>query len=265
MTEPPRDMTVAAGAGTVLTIVTAVVAVLAVGYALLRLIKHRDPVFLYFVIGGAIASLIEPIVDILGLIYMPEKGAHTLFTFFGRGMPLFNPISYTAAMGPLAYFVYRYFQRGITPSRALRAWGVIAVINFVNETPAVAFHIYTYYGNQPLNPWGFPLWVAFVDPLAAIIAGALLVKLRRPLEQTHCLWAAALLVPMGFGSGLGGTAWPVWLALNGTGLPAFVPLIAAIITLGLSLFAVWIVGTVLAHTAESAVAADNSIAAMANP
>lgn len=42
--------------------------------ALESLAKNRDPVPLYFLIGGAISILFEPIVDVFGLCYFPAVG-----------------------------------------------------------------------------------------------------------------------------------------------------------------------------------------------
>jgi hypothetical protein len=132
----------------------------------------------------------------------------------------------------------------------LGVWDVFAVANIGFEAPAVLLHVYSYYGNQPLNLRGFPLWWAFVNPLTSIVPAALLAKLHQPLKRHNALPAAALLVPMSCGMSNGATAWPVWLALNGD-VPGVVTWIASGITLGLALFVVRIIGTVLADPASS--------------
>lgn len=256
---PPKDLTMPAGAETLFLIMAGVLLAVAVAVGIRRLISHRDPLLLYLLLGGAITSLFEPIVDILGLMYIPEKGADTVFTFFNRGQPLFVVIAYAGYIGGLAYVAYRYLQRGATPMRVLGLWGVFAVANIGFETPAVLLHVYTYYGNQPLDPWGFPLWWAFVNPLTSIIAGALVVRLHPPLKQRNALWAATLLVPMACGISNGATAAPMWLTLNGTDLPGYATWIASGITLGLALFVAWIIGTLLAQPAPSVVVQESAV------
>lgn len=247
MPVPPTYLIMPAGAESTMLVTVSLLLAVAVAIGICLLVRDRDPLFLYCLVGGALATFVEPVVDVLGLIYFPEKGTSAAFTLFGRGMPLFAVISYAATIGTFAYLAYRYLERGITPARLMVAWATIAIFNTLGETPAVHLNLYRYYGHQPLDPWGFPLWIAFVDPLPAILAGALLVKLRKPLEERGALWAAAVLVPMAFAMGIGTTAWPMWLALNSANLPVAAPSIAAGITLGLALFLVWIVGIVFAH------------------
>lgn len=256
---PPHDLTMPAGAETAFLIMAGLLLAVAVAVGVRRLISHRDPLLLYLLGGGAITSLFEPIVDILGLMYIPEKGADTVFRFFDRGMPLFVVIAYAGYIGGLAYVAYRYLQRGVTPIRVLGVWGVFAVANIGFETPAVLLHVYSYYGNQPLDPWGFPLWWAFVNPLTSIIAGALLVLLQQPLKQRNALWAAILLVPMACGISNGVTAPPMWLALNNSDLPGYATWFASAITLGLALFVVWIIGTVLSDRVPTALAEESAV------
>jgi hypothetical protein len=256
VSQPPQNLIMPAGAQSAFLIMAGVLLAVGLAVGIRHLVSRRDPVLLYLLLGGAIASLFEPIVDILGLMYIPEKGAATVFSFFDRGMPLFVVVAYAGYIGGLAYIAYHYLQRGITPIRVLRIWGVFLVANIGFETPAVLLNVYSYYGNQPLNLWGFPLWWAFVNPLTSIVAGALLVHLHQPLKQRNALLAVPLLVPMACGMSNGAAAAPVWLSLNGD-LPGFVPWIAAAVTLGLALFVVWIIGTALAYPAPS-VAADSA-------
>jgi hypothetical protein len=252
MPVPPQNLVMPSGPQTIFLVLAGALVAVGLVVGIRRLITDRDPLLLYLMVGGALCSLFEPFVGILGLMKIPEEGADIVFSFFGRGMPLFVPIAYAGYIGGLAYIAYRYFQRGITPMRVLKLWAVFAVANIGFESPAVLMGVYKYYGNQPLNPWGFPLWWGFVNPLTSIVAAALLIHLYQPLKQHKALVAVPLLVPMSWGVSNGSTATPMWLALN-TDFPAFVPWIASGITLGLVLFVVWILGTVLAYSAPSAV------------
>lgn len=255
MPQPNTDLTMPATAQTLFLALAGVLLAVGLVIGIRNLIRDRDPVLLYCLLGGAFASLLEPFVGLLGLMYIPQKGADVVFTFFGRGMPLFVPIAYAGYIGGLAYVAYRYFQGGISATRILRIWAVFVVANIGFETPAVLLHVYSYYGNQPLNPWGFPLWWGFVNSLTSIVAAVVLVHLYQPLRQRNALVATALLVPMAWGISNGSTAPPMWLALN-SDLPGYVPWIASGITLGLALFVVWILGTLLAHPAHSVQLAD---------
>src|ERR1700747_2065949 len=58
-------------------------------YAVRQIFRGKGPILLYCILGGAIAATFEPIVDVLGLVFMKEHGANGVFTILGRTMPLY--------------------------------------------------------------------------------------------------------------------------------------------------------------------------------
>lgn len=252
--QPPTGLEMPGDAELAFSVLGGLLLVTAVVVGLRYLAGRGDPVLLLCLVGGALAAFLEPFIGILGLMYIPEDGASTAFEFFDRGMPVFVVTSYAGYIGGLTYLAFRYLQLGLNPGRVLRLWAVFAVANVAFETPAVLLDVYTYYGNQPLNPWGFPLWWAFVNPLSSILAGALLVRLREPLAQRRALAAVPLLVPMSAGAANGMTAVPMWLTLSDTGIAEVWTWAAAGATLFLALFTVWLIGTLLGDGRESGAA-----------
>jgi hypothetical protein len=109
--------------------------------------------------------------------------------------------------------------------------------------------VYTYYGNQPFDIWGFPLWWGFVNPLMPMIAGALIYKLKPYLSGAALVLAVIAIIPMSDGIANAAVAWPVIAALN-MDVGYVGTWIASCITLALALFVVWIISLVVVRPPE---------------
>lgn len=222
-------------------------------WGLRNLVVDRDPLLLLCLLGGAVALAFEPIVDVLGLCYFPEEGSIHAFTVFGRALPLFMVLVYPWYVGGSAYLAYRLFQRGMAMKGVFLFWALEALQDVVVETPGIWMDAYTYYGDQPLDFWGFPLWWPIVNPLSAMIGGLLVLKTLPLLHGWRRLGVIAL-VPAGCGFANAACAWPVWLALN-SDLGMVPKTAAALVTLSLSLFGVWLIGKAVATTPDRPVRA----------
>ncbi|MGU3650734.1 hypothetical protein [Mycolicibacterium sp. A43C] len=229
----------------IFTVFLGIPVVIAVFFAVKHLINGRGPLLAYCLIGGGIACLFEPIVDVLGLAYMRE-GAHlTTFSSMGRDFPLFINFVYIWYVGGLAYLAYRLFATGITKKGLFQLYLIDVFINIWLESPGVLMGAYEYYGPQPLNFWGLPLWWVCVNPIMPMVAGAMIYRLAPHLPG----WRLALVIafiPMADGIGNGATAWPVWTALN-LDSSLLVTHMAWLVTLGLALTCVWMLGFVVAR------------------
>ncbi|WP_235738282.1 hypothetical protein [Mycolicibacterium austroafricanum] len=212
-------------------------------FAVKHLITGRGPLLAYCLIGGGIACLFEPIVDTLGLCYIREGATLTTFSSMGRDFPLYINFVYIWYVGGLAYLAYRLYSTGITKKGLFQLYLIDVFVNIFLESPGVLLGAYEYYGPQPLNFWGLPLWWVCVNPIMPMTAGALIYKLSPHLPG----WRLALVIafiPMSDGIANGATAWPVWTALN-LDAPLFVSHLAWLVTLGLALTAVWILSFVV--------------------
>lgn len=215
-------------------------------FAVRHLLAGRGPLLLVCLMGGSIACLWEPIVDTMGLCYIRE-GAHlTTFSSMGRDFPLFINFVYIWYVGGLAYLAYRIFSNGITRKALFGLYVMDACINVFLESPGVLLGAYEYYGPQPLNFWGLPLWWVCVNPLMPMIVGALVYRLRPHLPGWRIV-AIVPLIPMSDGLANAATAWPVWTALNRDASLA-VTHVAWLCTLALALYVVWILSLVVARS-----------------
>jgi hypothetical protein len=250
--QPPIDFK-ASGAQDVFSIAQMVVCAAMFGFAFWELRRGRGPIFLWCLIGGAIAVVWEPIVDVLGQCWLPSRGQHWIaFTLLNRHIPLMMPFVYSWFVGGQAYLFYLLFKRGIDRRRLFGLWGVVFLVNIALETPGIATGVYTYYGHQPFDLWGFPLWWAFVNPLMPMIAATLIYKLEPFLNGAQLAVATIMIIPCADGVANAFAAWPTIAALN-TDVGYVGTWTAACITFGLSVFTVWIISLLVARPSEAAV------------
>ena len=219
------------------TIFLGVPVAIGIFFAIRHLFTGRGPLLAVCLIGGGIACLFEPIVDTLGLAYIREHAHLTTFSSMGRDFPLFINEVYIWYVGGLAYLAYRIYSNGVTAKGLFQLYVMDVFINIWLESPGVIMGAYQYYGHQPVNFWGLPLWWVFVNPIMPLTAGALIYRLRPYLPG----WRIALVIPfipMADGIGNGATAWPMWTSLN-LDAPLWVTHVTWLMTVGLALTCVW--------------------------
>lgn len=212
-------------------------------FAIKHLVTGRGPLLAYCLIGGGIACLFEPIVDTMGLCYIRQQAVTTTFSSMGRDFPLFINFVYIWYVGGLAYLACRIYQTGVTRKAVFQLYLIDVFINIWLESPGVLMGAYEYYGPQPLNFWGLPLWWVCVNPLMPMTAGALIYRLSPQLRGARLALVIAF-IPMADGIANGAAAWPVWTALNLNANLVFT-YAAWLITLGLALTCVWILSFVV--------------------
>jgi hypothetical protein len=240
--QPPFDAVMPKTAETIFNVFIFIPLGIALALAVRKLLKGQGPLLLYCIIGGALAASFEPVVDVLGLVYLKEQGALGTFTILDRTMPLYICFVYPWYVGGLGYLAYKLFKRGVTMRDLFLLWAVDFLVDIVLESPGILLGTYLYYGHQPFNIWGFPLWWGFVNPVMPMVAGALIFHLRPHLDRPWKLPAVIACIPMADGIANGATAWPMWAALNQENVPYVWTYVASFATLGLALFSVWIIG-----------------------
>lgn len=223
---------------------------IALALAVRHLVGGKGPLLLYCIIGGAFAAFYEPIVDVLGLVYLKEHNALGTFTVLDRTMPLYICFVYPWYVGGLGYLASKLFERGITARGMFALWALDFVVDIALESPGILAGTYLYYGHQPFNLWGFPLWWGFVNPVMPMLAGALIYKLKPHLDSAWKLLAVIPLIPMADGLANAASGFPMWIALNQTNVSYVWTYLAGFVTLGLALFCVWIIALAVARPAE---------------
>jgi hypothetical protein len=202
--------------------------------------RTRSMIPVFIMIGAAVASLQECAFDVMVLVTWAEEGHVPLYRLFDRSIPVWMVLAYPWYIGGQGYWMYKHLKEGITTKQLWKlyffAWGANAFL----EIPALQIgNIYTYYGDQPFQILGFPLWMAWVNALMPILMGVLIYSLDSVLKGGRALLVIPL-VPMAVGTTQIAIGWPTWLGLNsGGGYTA--SYLGALATLGMSLIAVYLV------------------------
>jgi len=197
----------------------------------------KSPLLFYILIAGGLATLLEPIVDVLGLVWFPGEGSWGVFRSFNRVIPVYLFLAYAWYIGGQAMYAYKRMEQGITTRELWQLYGIYAFLNFVIELPGLYLGAYTYYGQKPFEVFGMPAWWAVCNPLTAITLAAIIYKFK-PILVGWKLPVIMVLGPVTDGLVNGALNWPVALALN-SGSSMWVPQVASVITLCLGLMWNW--------------------------
>jgi hypothetical protein len=216
------------------TILGLIIAAGAIGYGLRAWRRKRDPMPLYFLAGGLLATGFEPLLDLAAGVWYPSRGGIVAFTAAGTRIPLFVPLYYIWIIGGQAYLCWRAFNRKASVRDLWKLAALIAVVDLVTESFGVPIGAYGYFGQQPLNPYGFPLWYPMVNTVAPMLAGAIFHVLlpRLPARQR---WILPLAIPVGWAMACAGAGFPVWMSLH-SDWPIWAAHIACAVTFVLGYF-----------------------------
>ncbi|MGQ0698454.1 MAG: hypothetical protein ACT4PZ_09440 [Panacagrimonas sp.] len=245
---PPLDMVMPAlpqmifGFGNVIPICI----VLFLAWRYLR--KTGSPIGFLFLAAGGVATLNEPIVDILGLCWFPQYGTAPLFEAWGVKIPWWMLPVYIWYVGGQAFYTYQRFEQGITTRGVFKLYLTFAIVNGLLETPGLWLGVYAYYGEQPFVFLKFPWWWAFCNALMPMVMAALVFALRPVLVGVRQL----AIIPMGLMAVAltnGAVSAPTWLALNSPYGPVVTHL-AALVSLGMGLMVAYGIALVVATDAE---------------
>ena len=247
--QPPVDSPMPKTAETIFNIFIFIPLGIGLAIAVRKIFKGQGPILLYCIIGGAFAATMEPVVDVLGQVYLKEVNALGTFTILDRTMPLYICFVYPWYVGGMGYLASRLYKRGVTTKDLFLLWALDCVVDIFLESPGILAGTYLYYGNQPFNYWGFPLWWGFVNPVMPMVAGALIYKVGPKLDTPLKKLAIIAMIPMADGIANGAAAWPMWITLNQHDVSTLVSHLAGFVCLALSLFSVWIISLAVARPA----------------
>ncbi|MBH0776718.1 hypothetical protein [Nocardia bovistercoris] len=214
------------------------VVVLALPWAIRRLVQFRDTLPILMLGAGLGTSLGEPMLDLVGHLRWSENLLGPAFVNFGIPVPVLIPPCYMLFMGLEAYWIWMIIQRGIDVKRFFLMFAAVGISDAVMEHPGVIMGVYEYYGTQPLEFYKFPFYWSFTNGVA-ICTIAVLVHYVWPLVKDNGrqqLW----IIPLGIiGTTMGefGSGFPVFLAINAD-IPTWLQWAIGCLTVPLSLL--WI-------------------------
>lgn len=188
------------------------VVAVALPWSIRCVIKDRNWLPLIAIAGGALCSLVEPMVDILGHLRW-ARDLPVAFTNFGIDIPWAIPPAYAAFYGLESYFFYYVLKRGITVKQSFMVYLVGIVTDAIVETFGLNMDVYEYYGVQPYRLFEFPYWWGFLNGASFFVVGFFMWFLA---PRVAGFWRILLVLspPSGMMAGYFIAGWPHILALN---------------------------------------------------
>lgn len=214
--------------------------------------ESGSPIGLLFLAGGALTSLDEPIVDVLGKCWFPAIGSHSFLSAWGLTIPSYMPAVYSWYVGGQTLIAYWLFGRGITRRGVFLLYAGFAVVNIALEMPGLnlVHPMYSYFGHQPFVIARFPLWWTFVNAMMPLTVAGLAFRLAAVLTG----WRQIVIVPLCWMTACatnGAIGAPVWVALNLRNSTPVVTSAAALVSLGMGLLVGYGVSLLVAEKANA--------------
>jgi len=251
MPQAPVNMVMPAQANHLVLVINGVL-LLAVAALMLRDgWKTRSFLPVFCLLGGAIASLMEPLFDVMICVWYPQYGQTPLYRFFNISVPYWLLPAYMWTISGQGYLMYRKFQSGISMNQLWLWYLFFYAVDLFLEGPGLMLHIYDYYGPQPMKIFGLPLWMAATNAVMFVLVGAAYRAVQEVLRGPR-IWIATALVPVVVGASQISAGWPVWLAFHSGQGVAFTTA-ASFVTIGISVMITYLVGLYFCVPARAAV------------
>lgn len=210
----PVDAVMPATAQVVGTVAIGLLCLAAVASGLGAARRLRSPWPVALLIGGALAAVNEPVLNLLGGLWHARHGAWPLFELFDRPMPVWAAGGYLLFFGLVPLVILEVLRRDGTRRTFYRTIGVIMAADLAIELPVVGSGMYVYYGYQPYKLFGIlPAEWLFINGLAPATTAVLLH--RFPTLVTGRRWPIALTIPAVTQYAAWSVGIPFFSALNG--------------------------------------------------
>lgn len=201
--------------------------------------KHKSLVPVFLFLGGGLAYLAEPLVNVLGLVWFPPNGIQAVWESIGRPVPLFGFLAYAWFLGGMAVLVYDRMTKGITMLGLWKLYGILVIVECLLEIPGLNIGAFTYYGPQPYVLFKFPVWFAFCNAAGPMVAGALVYRML-PHIKSYLQPITIYAVPFSNAAVMFAAGLPLYFFMNRSASLA-VTHIAGAVTIATACFFVYMV------------------------
>lgn len=203
--EPDRLLVMPAGFEKGFLIFASVGLAICIGIGIRDLIRDKDPLMLFLLVGGFFGEMLEPICNVLGMAFHPEDGQIVGFNTLGRDIPLWLMLTYPWYFAAFAHKMIRWDRDGeLTHARYWKTFAAAALFAFCIEVWPVQVVFWDYFGPQPLTFFGMPLMWYVVNPTSITCAGAFTALAMRG-RSGFGYWPVMVIMPIcivGFHTGV---------------------------------------------------------------
>jgi hypothetical protein len=201
-------------AGQLFLEVAVAVAIVALAVVAMR-IRRRWGTSMGFVVllAALFGSGVEVVYNTAADFWYYQPNADALFSTWGRSLPVWALGSYAPFYGGLGMLGWWFLERGATRAR-IAAYAVgVWVFAVLTEVVLVGIHVYAYYGPQPYQIAGFPVWVSAANAAICTCVAVGAARLSRVTSGPR-QWLLIVLGPPLVSSCLIGTTFPMVSVLH---------------------------------------------------
>jgi len=176
--------------------VTVLLAVAVFGYAIKTWRSTGRSEMFWMALGALAAVFYEPLGDFMVDIAYHQSGALTAISGFGGTIPLWTLFMYVVFWAPGILFLTRQLESGITLKRWMGMFAIAIPVTLLFEVALLALGLYKYYGlQQPIQVFGYPLWMAFSNSAVIFIVSLLVHAAMKTALVRNSPAHLVLLVP----------------------------------------------------------------------
>jgi uncharacterized membrane protein (UPF0136 family) len=217
-------------------------------YAGFQARRTGKPDALWICVGAGLATFYEPLGDLFAHVTYHEVNQISFTTAFGFSTPLWILPTYVIFFGATVLALLSVLDREIS----MRQWMTFFVLSLPGallfEVPLLKMGSIEYYGaNQPVQVFGYPLWMAFANSCTMFVVTTVIHFITRAPVIRQYPFLLALLMPMLVLGANGGAALPLASAINSSTSSTTVN-IFAVASMVLATLYVWICGKLLQRT-----------------
>jgi hypothetical protein len=229
----PPELTVPAANATLVLVALCAVAAVGIVWSLGHWYRRGNIAFLAVLLGGLVTSLLEPFADVLGLVWFPEHDQVHAFTGLGVPIPLFVVVGYLCLFGLMTWMTLRHLESSPTRTRFWVFSSAMLLTACVFEWLLLTSGTYLYYGRQPLEVLGYPLYWMTINSGACMVAALVIYRFRGFFTGLRA-FATLALIPCADGAVMLATGWPAFAGLH-SDLPDWAVHLTGLVSIALGL------------------------------
>jgi hypothetical protein len=199
---------------TVALVIFSVAAVALGAHCLRDGVRKRTWIPVLALLGGVIALPTEPFWDVNVHFTFAANSHPIALTAFGRRIPLYVALAYTAFIGWGSYAGYLMIRARRSTRELLILPAAFFLADAAIEITGTQLHLWVYYSHQPFTVARWPMLFGALNGTIPLVGGALLAALDSRLEG----WRRPLLVlavPTAYAGVYAVAGWPMWVAFGG--------------------------------------------------
>jgi len=164
-------------------------------------------------VACTLASVHEAFNNVVANVAYPQN-QHTAFTLFGREEPIYLVLVYACFFGFTPFLMWQ-IERGITRKQMWQAFAGTVAFAALFEPIPVSQEWWIYYGEQPLEVFGIPMWWWFANATVVMGFAVMFTLARRHLLTAD--WQTVLFIPFALVPLMvfhASSAFPVYAAIS---------------------------------------------------